>query len=245
MFPKFNDGIQTKYSMLVSTVLLVLPVYSWKLCFRYWQKLKKAHEETVLFEARHNCVVTYRPNKGFIGWPVSEIEDAKFSDNKMFEKLYQPILYFIRTSKKSLVISVMILNLNEIYSELLEARKRGVKIRIINNFQHASSSKEMIYELLKNGVEFQMYISPSAATDTIMHNKYMIKDYDQENGYLCLGSMNFTISALTNNESVIFTSNHNVIEAFQQNFDECWENIKIDNEGLINRTILMDAQFDA
>lgn len=91
-----------------------------------------------------------------------------------------------------------------------------------------------------------MYISPtSSTTDTIMHNKFIIKDYDYESGYLYLGSMNFTISALTNIESVIFTSNNNAVEAFQKNFDECWENIKIDNEGLINKTILIDAQFDA
>lgn len=152
MFLKFKDLLPNKCSLFVSTVLLILPVYSWKLFFRYWQELKKDHEERTLFETRHNCVVTYRPNKGFFGWPVSESENVKFNNNKMFEHLYQPVIYFIKTSKKSLDISVMILNLNVIYAELLQARKRGVKIRIINNFQHTNSCKEMIYEMIKNGV---------------------------------------------------------------------------------------------
>lgn len=71
----------------------------------------------------------------------------------------------------------------------------------------------------------------------------MVKDYGK-GGYVCTGSMNFSVSSvLRNYELFVFMSLPQVVEAFRSNFEECWKNVRIDNEGLINRTILLEAQL--
>jgi len=244
MFSFERHIIQHKYSFLAATALLFIPAYSWKSFFSYWKCLQHEYDQKVLFKKRHNCVVTYQPNKGLAGWPPN-VSRVRASGDKLFETLYEPILYFIRTAETTLDIAVMLINVNIIYSELITARRRGVKIRIIFNFHHTDSTKDHIKELMREGIECQFFVAPTSVLDTIMHNKYMIKDYSEESGFVCLGSMNFTATSILNNyESFVFMSNHSVVEAFQINFDECWQNISLDNEGLINKTILMDAQLD-
>ncbi|XP_030767743.1 uncharacterized protein LOC115891431 [Sitophilus oryzae] len=244
MFLDLGDILDHKYTIVTSSILLVIPIYSWKSFFSYWKQLKKEHDDLLLYHGRHNCTITYKANKGFTGWP-QHMNNINFIRENRFENLYEPILYFISTAKESLDIAMMIINVNSISSEILKAVKRGVKIRIINNFLHTNSNKDVIQKLMKEGVEYQFYVASSCSTDTIMHHKFAVKDFSDTGGFMCLGSMNLTSSSVLNNyESFIFTSNYHLTEAFKNQFEDCWNNIKIDNEGLINKTILLDSHLD-
>lgn len=265
VFPDLKHIFQNKYSFLATAVLLVIPAYSWKKFFNDRKKLKDDYEQEMLFHKRHNCVVTYQPNKGISGWPPN-VGRIQGNSDKLFEDLYEPILYFIRTAKQSLDIAVMLITVKILYLELVKARKRGVRIRLLCNFQNNDSSQDQIRKLMAEGIfcnkfilvifycyilffvgiELQFFVAPSSTLDSLMHNKYIIKDYTDDRGFVCMGSMNFTASSPLNNyESFVFMSNHNVVEAFERNFEECWQNISLDNEGLINKTILSQARLDS
>lgn len=60
--------------------------------------------------------------------------------------------------------------------------------------------------------------------DNIFHNKYIIRDYDEETCAVLNGSLNFTMQGVYDNyEDVIITTNGKVAENMQQNFDELWK----------------------
>lgn len=77
-----------------------------------------------------------------------------------------------------------------------------------------------------------------------MHYKYIVKDYAETGGFLLTGSLNLTDSGFINNyEDVVLTSNQYVVKAFYENFEECWNFVKIDNEDIFNKTTLLDANL--
>lgn len=79
---------------------------------------------------------------------------------------------------------------------------------------------------------------------SIMHYKYMVKDYYEDSGYTLTGSLNISKSAFTSNyEDIVITSNKYVVEAFKKDFENCWYTIKSENENVINRVALMDANW--
>ncbi|CAG9771058.1 unnamed protein product [Ceutorhynchus assimilis] len=238
--------LQCKYSVLVTASLLVIPIYSWNCFFKYWKKLQNDYQQAILFNQRHNCVVTYQANKGFSGWPPN-VGRVKPRLDKPFEELYEPILYFISTAEKTLDVAVMLINVKCIFVELVKAKQRGVTVKIIFDFHHTESSKDYIKKAVKKyDIECQYFVTAGNNSDTIMHHKYLIKDYSETNGFVCTGSMNFsTTSVLINYESFVFMSNRDVVSAFKRNFDEIWESIHMDNQGLINKTILMDAHLES
>lgn len=226
-------------------VLAALPICSWLFFLKRWQSKQLDTDKQSLFFRKHNCVVTFQANKGYRGWPPNLKAAAAPTLLKTLENLIEPLLYFIHTAEQSLDMAVMILNLKSVYFELGEALKRGVKVRILCNFKHSDSSLNDIKSLVLLGAKCQFFVAPANTLDSIMHHKYIVKDYSDDCGYLCMGSMNLSsTSALNNYESLIFMSDYSVVNAFHLNFQECWNNVIIDNQGLINQTILMDAHLN-
>lgn len=226
-------------------VLATLPICSWVFFLKKWQSKQVNTHKQLLFLQKHNCVVTFQANRGYRGWPPDLKAVTAPTLLKTLENLIEPLLYFIQTAERSLDMAVMILNLKSVYFELSEALKRGVKVRILCNFKHSDSSLNDIKSLILLGAQCQFFVAPANTLDSIMHHKYIVKDYSEDFGYLCMGSMNLSsTSALNNYESLIFMSDYSVVNAFHSNFQECWNNVIIDNQGLINKTILMDAQLD-
>lgn len=115
-------------SLLITGALVIIPIY----LLKYYRKLKRDYEKRLLFSKRHNCVVTYQPMKGFFGWPLDSEGENDSPD--VIEELYEPIMYFIRTAQHSLDLCVMHLTVNCLVSELVTAKRRGVRIRILLNF---------------------------------------------------------------------------------------------------------------
>ncbi|XP_066254475.1 mitochondrial cardiolipin hydrolase-like [Euwallacea similis] len=225
-------------SITVASVLS-LPLYSCFKLYKSWLRQRKIFEEKILFHQRHNCIVTYRTKGEIFGWP-----SAKHSSKGIIHTLFNPIIYFIQTANKSIDIAVMLMNAHAILDELTKAKKRGIKIRILCNFRHIESMSNEIRKLQAEGVEFQFFVS-GTVPDSIMHHKFILKDYTEEGGFLCTGSLNFSSSSVVNNyEHVIFLSNHHLVSVFQTNFNECWKNVTIDNKGLVNKTILKAAEIE-
>lgn len=256
-----KDIIGNKFAMISSAALILVPYFTWKSLYNSYNNLKNKYDEEVLFYKRHNCVVIYSGVKGMSGWPPhTERVKLDFNNQNCLAELREPIIYFIDTAKKSLELAFMMINVNSVYKALIRAHQRGVKVRILLNFEHCEGKLSEIRNLIKEGIfnhiikikyfELNIFIGIEVLTyvsqgiSSIMHCKYMVKDYTESSGFLFTGSLNLTDSGFINNyEDVVFTSNQYVVKAFHENFEECWNFVKIDNEDLINKTTLLDANL--
>lgn len=79
---------------------------------------------------------------------------------------------------------------------------------------------------------------------SIMHYKYIVKDVNQGDGYLFIGSPNISHNAfITNYEDMVFTSSQEVVSAFHSNFQACWDYVKTENKTMENKVKLAEADF--
>lgn len=79
---------------------------------------------------------------------------------------------------------------------------------------------------------------------SIMHFKYMVKDFEKGNGYSFMGSMNLSNNAFFNNyEDLVFTCSKDVVTALHENFQLCWDYVKNENKTIMNKVILSDADL--
>lgn len=80
--------------------------------------------------------------------------------------------------------------------------------------------------------------------NSIMHYKYMVKDFKEGHGYAFMGSSNLSDNAFLNNyEDMVFTSSKEVVKALYDNFHVCWEYVKAENQTLVNKIVLADADL--
>lgn len=128
---------------IVGSFTLLLPLYTWKRLFHQFQQMR---EET-LFLQRHNCCVTFFQGKGFAGWPPHK--DRLGYAMPTHQEVYEPVLYFLRTAKYSLDIAVMILCVRKIIETLCEIAEKGVRIRLIMDYER--SDTETIQRLKQSG----------------------------------------------------------------------------------------------
>ncbi|XP_074028048.1 phospholipase D [Leptinotarsa decemlineata] len=242
---QLRSVLEYKFAILSSAAFIIIPYYTWKSFYRTYKSLKRQYDEEILFSKRHDCVVMYSSNKGMYGWPpYRERIVADITDENWCDKLYEPIIYFIDTAKFTLDVAIMMITIKQIYQALIDAQKRGVKVRILLNFEHSENMLPQIRECIKGGLDVQLYIPQKTNLSNIMHYKYMVKDYSRTGGYVLVGSMNFTSTAfLENYEDVVISSNHYIVTGFHNNFDKCFKFVMDDNESLINKTILLDVNL--
>ncbi|KAJ8964445.1 hypothetical protein NQ317_013855 [Molorchus minor] len=233
--------LNNKFTLITSTAIIIIPFYIYKT----YRTLKNEYQEKLLFYDRHNCVVMYNGTQGMSGWPphTGRIK-LNLKKENCLEVIHEPVLYFIRTAKISLDVAFMLLGINSVYVALKQARGRGVKIRLLVNYEHCANKLSEIKSLIKEGIEVQTYISNKPGMSSIMHYKYMVKDYTKCGGFVFTGSLNLSETGFLNNyEDIVFTSNFYTAQAFHENFEECWNYIVMDNKTLMNRTVLLDINF--
>ncbi|CAH1987362.1 unnamed protein product [Acanthoscelides obtectus] len=239
---------ENKAALVSASIAALIPLYAWKYLYSSYNKLKSNYEREKLFQERHNCTVMYSSNRGMTGWPPhTERLIPELRDPNMLKILIEPVSYFFATAEKSLDIALMLIIGKIFFAEILGAHRRGVKVRLILNYDHMDSTLPEIRELMKEGVKVAPYISQRASLTSIMHYKYIVKDYceETETGYTLTGSMNLTNNAfLANYEDLTISSDFALTKLFHENFEECFDWISSENENLINKTVLLDANLD-
>uniref|UniRef100_A0A1Y1KVD3 Mitochondrial cardiolipin hydrolase n=2 Tax=Photinus pyralis TaxID=7054 RepID=A0A1Y1KVD3_PHOPY len=179
-----------------------LPLYSWTKVYKEWKKIREELKKHSLYLQRHICMGVY--SAGVLsGWPTEDrAEKSKgFNINTQFE----PILYFIRTAERSLDIAIMFIQIKSILDELLAASRRNVKVRIIVDYNY-NNNKDLRH-LERSGIEVLYYVAPDPDISTIFHHKYMVKDYTDEDGYLYIGSVNWSVGGVTREVSLRMAQN--------------------------------------
>lgn len=218
----------------------VVPYKTWTYFYNVYREEEQSYQDKLLHKKRHDCVVMFSPGKGHTGW--CETQETNLNINTI-KWLYEPFLYFIDTAKESLDVAIMSINVDCIIKSLMSASKKGVKVRVISDFFMNKKSYDYYKEMEKYGIQITFYVPKE--NFSYMHTKYIVKDFNIDGaGYLLTGSFNLTYGAFSNNyEDVVFTSQRQMVEDFQNNFSTIWGTFRDDNQQVFNRHILENAGF--
>jgi phosphatidylserine/phosphatidylglycerophosphate/cardiolipin synthase-like enzyme len=146
--------------------------------------------------------------------PVSPVPtETYFSPNVgIASRLVQEI----DAAQTSIDIAIYSFTLNSVADALIDAKSRGVQVRILADISQATGAGSEIARLEAEGFQLKR---TNGGGGGIMHNKYAIFD----GRVLITGSYNWSASAEQNNdENAVFIRDRNVISSFQQNFNAMW-----------------------
>ena len=127
------------------------------------------------------------------------------------------IVPYIKQAKIYIYIPIFVITEKQIVNELINAKSRGVDVKIIADAVNASSKYSKINELRTAGipVKIENYAGK-------LHSKTIIID----DRYLLLGSMNFSKSGeYKNDENFIVLNNSEMAKFYKQFFIYLWEKI--------------------
>lgn len=124
------------------------------------------------------------------------------------------ILKAIRTSAD---ICVFTITDDRIGKAMIEAQRRGVRVRVISDDDKSEDLGSDIDTFARAGLEVA-----TDRTDAHMHHKFAIFD----RSILLTGSYNWTRSAATENqENIALTEDPKLLRSYQQEFDRLWEKL--------------------
>jgi len=126
------------------------------------------------------------------------------------------IIKNINQAQAFINIAMYVFTDKEITASLVNARERGVKIRVYLDKSQIESSYSVSRLLVQKGIKVRI-----STNNYIMHNKFAIID----NCLLLTGSYNWTFSANNrNDENLMVIDDPELIEIFQNQFVNLWTN---------------------
>jgi cardiolipin hydrolase len=127
------------------------------------------------------------------------------------------ILHYLAQSKKQVDICVFTITDDRITEGIIEAHRRGIRVRIISDNTKAGDRGSDVEKFERAQVPVRLDTSPHH-----MHHKYALFD----DGYLLTGSFNWTRSASKNNaENIVITNETSLVRAFSTHFDRLWSSL--------------------
>ena len=127
------------------------------------------------------------------------------------------VLPLIQNAKKYVYIPTFIITYDELANELINAKKRGVDVKLIIDATNVYSRKSKIKELRGAGVPVKVENYAGK-----MHSKSIIIDDE----YIVAGSMNFTNSGENkNDENVLIIENKTLARYYKGFFEYLWKKI--------------------
>ena len=125
------------------------------------------------------------------------------------------LLRLIKAAKGNIAVAAYAFSTKYLGKALSEALKRGVKVRIILDWDIARKAYSIDEWLSGEGIDLR-FIDVKGGS---LHHKFMIID----GKILMTGSYNFTNeSEFRNHEAAIFTNNKALIQSFAAEFDRLW-----------------------
>ena len=127
------------------------------------------------------------------------------------------IINLINNSKKYIYIPVFFITDKNIQTALIEASKKGVDVKIINDATNAKSKYTVHHVLRKNNIKVKTenYAGKMHMKSIVIDDKYSI-----------IGSMNFTLSGnKRNDENVVIIENTKIAKYLKEKFLYLWTKI--------------------
>ncbi|XP_017780277.1 PREDICTED: mitochondrial cardiolipin hydrolase-like [Nicrophorus vespilloides] len=219
-------------------VWVLCPFAAGYLCYRMCRNNKLQFEKTALDHRKHNCVVMYSRERGMCGWP--EYPEGLKTSISTYYLFNEPLLFFVKTAKKTVDIAIMHMSLRALLDSLVDALDRGVAVRII--FDYTSMRTVDLKFLEAAGAEIIYYVNDES--ENIFHYKYAVKDYSDKTktGYAMCGSMNWSQTGIIENyEDIVLTTAKSVVQSLHDNFEESWTFLKKENcRNVYVKTVLDD-----
>ena len=124
------------------------------------------------------------------------------------------IIKNINQAEAFINIAMYVFTDKEIAIPLIDAQKRGVKVRVYLDKSQIESSYSVSSLLVQKGIKVRI-----STNNYIMHNKFAIID----NRLLLTGSYNWTFSANNrNDENLMIIDDPEVIARYQNQFEKLW-----------------------
>jgi phosphatidylserine/phosphatidylglycerophosphate/cardiolipin synthase-like enzyme len=155
---------------------------------------------------------------------VQATQQALFEPRKIVhEPMFFPsieseakVVHYLNSATTTLDICVFSITYNVLGDAIIEAHKRGVKVRVISDDEQAKNPGADIERLQAAGVPLKIDLDPKAH----MHNKFVLIDKQ----VLLTGSFNWTKqAALKNNENFMATNDEYLIEKYGEEYERLWE----------------------
>lgn len=126
------------------------------------------------------------------------------------------VLELIREAKETIDIEVYSFTSEEIAKELIEAKKRGVKIRVILEPRLEDNRKFKIKQILEDsGIEVRW----ASLEYKLTHSKFIIIDRKK----ILIGSINLSFSALEKNREAAVVVESEKVKEVLEIFEEDWQ----------------------
>ncbi len=144
-----------------------------------------------------------------------EIAEAWFSPQS---DCPQRIRSLLAQAKRTVDICVFTITDDRLTSAVLDAHRRGVRVRIITDNDKAADPGSDVDQFLQAGIDLRL-----DRTEYHMHHKFAVFD-----GTLLLnGSYNWTRGAASNNEeNFVVTNNSRLVAIFSKTFEDLWQQLK-------------------
>ncbi len=129
------------------------------------------------------------------------------------------IAQLVQSARKSLDICVFTITDNTISRPILEAHKRGVKVRVLTDNDKLEELGSDIKEFAEAGIDVKI-----DRTEAHMHHKFAIFDQTQ----LLTGSYNWTRGAARfNHENFVVTNDVRLVARFLAVFEDLWKDMSV------------------
>jgi len=143
-----------------------------------------------------------------------------FSEQVFFcpeDNCAQKLVQKINASKESIHTAVYSFTSAEIADALVEAKNRGVEVKVVTDYVQAAGKYSKDEMLQQEGIEIRIKKIEGGGS---MHDKFMVID----NKLVATGSFNYTANAdEKNDENLVFLANPEIIAGFKSEFLEIWQ----------------------
>jgi len=134
----------------------------------------------------------------------------------LYDNPQKAIIKSINQAEAFINIAMYVFTDKEIALPLIDAQKRGVKVRVYLDRSQIESTYSVSRLLVQKGIKVRI-----STNNYIMHHKFAIID----NRLLLTGSYNWTFSANNrNDENLLVIDDSELIEIFQNQFVNLWTN---------------------
>ena len=143
--------------------------------------------------------------------PIGTTARARFSPGPDCREQIETLL---ESARRSADICVFTITDDRLSRAIVDAHKRGVRVRVISDDDKAFDRGSDVHRLGESGVEVRV-----DKTDKHMHHKFALFDHTT----LLTGSYNWTRSAFKENEeNIIVVDDPRLVSAFSEEFSKLW-----------------------
>lgn len=130
------------------------------------------------------------------------------------ESSFSELQRALSSARSTIDVCVFTITDDDIANVLIQAHRRGIKVRVISDNDQAASRGSDIAKLASHGIPVRVDPTPAH-----MHNKFAVVD----GNVLISGSYNWTKGARRdNNENIIITNSGDAVSSFSQEFNKLW-----------------------